>query len=553
MSSVPGGDMPEPEQDLPPNYCPPNERINSSLVVTPVQVVRWACDYLGVRLTRVQREIIVTALSNPRTVVVSGNGVGKSWGLAVLIVAFMFTRSSPNVLATSGTYPKLRRTLCKPVQDLHENDHTLLPGRYKHSPPRIEVDGRPDVFFEAASPSDPGELEGVHSANVLGVIEEADKDAVDEEVIDSMTSIVTDERDHLVVIANPPDDETDLVSQLMDDPTWKTLRYTAFDSHNVEVELDRIEYVEKADPTASDRTTPNGKVDGLVSLSQIKDDWESWNNEPWPGVDEARASAEREDLDERWHRRRLGAIPPSGGMRHRPFKIDHVNESFFDTNRYVETRLPTGAQKRDGPFDARRIPLGLALDVARKGGDRNVMAGRFRKDELDILDKWTDLDHEQAKHRVLDNLPPSWTVRFAVDATGEGSGLADALQTGYPRLVRYNAGSKAIDERRYKDCWTESLALMGDFLKGDGWYRSRRLRDELAVAARVVEYDETYIKSRDCDVLAATPKSDIKDELGRSPDYLDAACQAIWAAEAGSTGSSRKPRGRRPRGSRGGN
>jgi hypothetical protein len=447
------------------------------------------------------------------------------------------------VLATSGTYPKMRRTLCRPIERLHSNAPPGLPGSYKHQPPRLEIPNRPEQFFEAASPSDPGELEGVHSKHTLGIVEEADKDDVDEEVIDSIGSILTDHRDKLVVVANPPDDETGIVADLSRESSdWRVLEYSAFDSHNVEYQRGMLPAVHATDPTAHPRTVPEGPIGGVVDLETIKHDWGAWNNEPWPGYVGAASSAQRDDLDARWYRRRLGVIPPEGGLAFRPFTPEHVTDAFFEGGK---NQLPPGAMQRDGPFDQRRPADGLGLDVARTG-DSNVFVGKFGN-ELDVLDAWSGEPHTRGRDRITSNMPSKWTARFAVDANGEGSGLGDMLQEAIPNVVRWSSGSEALQKRKYKDKWAESLAHMGRFLKSGGWFRHPRLREELIAASREIEFNDRYLKKRDAEVIEATPKDDVKERLGRSPDHLDAALLAVWASESRRTGG-RRPRGRRPRG-----
>jgi len=232
-------------------------------------------DYLDVTVTKPQREICRAIVGNEKVLVQTANGIGKSFILACICVVWLVAHYPAAVLATSGTYPKLKRTFCKPVENLHNTalDGVGLPGTYKRSPPRIEIDGEPNQYFEAASPTDAGELEGVHSGYVLGIIEEADKDDVTEATFEAMESLVSDQRDRLVAIANPPEDETNSLQRLYDDPTWSVVRFSSFSSHNVQHRL------EPGD---------DGLIDGLATLWKVKDDWESYVGEEWPGVDRAR-------------------------------------------------------------------------------------------------------------------------------------------------------------------------------------------------------------------------------------------------------------------------
>lgn len=495
--------------------------------------VEWINDYLDVSLTDPQREIIETIHRNQKTLVVAGNGFGKSYVLACFSLAYLFVNYPTSVLATSGTYPKLRRTYCRPIESLHQD--SWLPGRYLRSnPPRIVIDSEPEVFWEATSPGDAGELEGVHNEYTLGIVEEADKQNVTEEIFDSLDSLLTDANDKLVAVANPPRDETNVVYDLMDAPDWELRQYSSFQSHNVIAETNHPDpYVRDEDgelvfqqeinypklkPELEDEMIPE-----LVRLSQIKQDWEAWNGEEWPGVNEAINSDEREDLDVRWYRRRLGVISPQAADVIRPFSVEDV-ESAFEAE----------------PANVSATPDGLGWDVVRGGdnsGDQNAVAGVWGRD-LRILDWWRGADHLENEEKMRDMLETNWSATCAVDTVGVGSESADRLDVFYPNVRRFNASSNAFDDMQYSNKWTEGLCLLGEYLRDGGSFRSTRLREELLTAARVVELNERYNSRTDTTRFKATSKAKIKKRLGRSPDLLDAMYMAVLMAETG--GSSRR-------------
>lgn len=485
-------------------------------------------DVLGLAVSEAQRKICWSVASQQKTLVVTANGLGKSYILAAIANAWLYVLYPATVLATSGTEKKMKRTFCKPVENLHDSalDGAGLPGDYKHRPERIDFPDDPEHWFESTSPQDAGELEGVHSKYHLSIIEEADKDDVDAETVDAMDSLVTDERDRMIAIANPPVDETNIVADLLDKPTWNDVSFSSFHSHNVQVELGEVD---------------GQQIDGLATLWKIKEDWREFNEEPWPGVEEAREVSDpdsqkfRQDLDTRWYRRRAGVIPPEGAAAHRPIHLDDVKEAFNRTASVGNHR-----------------PQGTGIDVARSGDD-TVLAtnhGPFIK----IHYAETGTNHTEQEPRIrqgtngfagLDNWPDH---RLAIDAVGEGSGLADRLVQAYPQATRFKAGDNAVRETEYKDRWTEGLALLGEWLKDGGVINDRKLREELLVAARTIEYEEKFYSSHGPDgaeVLVADSKDNIKEVLDRSPDRLDAAMMALWASETKTRG--RRPRGRRPR------
>ena len=457
-------------------------------------------DYLGITVTDAQREICRAVVTNEKVLVQTANGIGKSYILACITLAWLTAYYPAAVLATSGTYPKLKRTFCKPVESLHGDalDGIGLPGEYKRSPPRIEIDGEPNQYFEAASPKDAGELEGVHGGHVLGIIEEADKDDVSEATFESMESLVSDQRDRIVAIANPPRDETNSLQDLYDDPTWHVVRLSSFDSHNVAVETG---------------VADGELIDGLATLWKIKQDWESYVGEEWPGIETARmAHVHRDDLDARWYRRRAGVIPPASAGVHRPLDPGLVEQA-YDPN----------------ATPARETPTHLGVDVARSGDDTVAVGTHAEHLVTEYAHRGTNhTEQEQALAELLRDWPP---VEVAVDAVGEGSGLADGLDSRFPEVTRYKSGATATDETAYDRCWGESLALFAEFLAEGGSFSDSNLYEQAKVAARTVTWEEKHLASRGqggADVLRATPKDEIRDRLGRSPDHLDAALQAVW-------------------------
>jgi len=464
-------------------------------------------DYLDVTVTEAQRDICRTLVQEEKILVQTANGIGKSFILACVTVVWLVAYHPASVLATSGTYPKLKRTFCKPVEQLHANalGGAGLPGTYKRSPPRIEIDGEPEQYFEAAPPTDAGELEGVHSGYVLGIIEEADKDDVTEATFEAMESLVSDQRDRLVAIANPPDDETNSLQRLYEDPTWTVVRKSSFESHNVQHGL-------KGDD--------DDAIDGLATAWKIKQDWQSYVDEPWPGLDQAEAWTVdpdapefRTDLSSEWYKRRGGITPPGEADVHRPLDPELVD-----------------AQFRADSSPSRDAPTALGIDVARSGDD--TVAAGVHGDTLVIEYEEQGTDHTQQEAQLAE-LIRSWpTPDIAVDAVGEGSGLADGLDSRFG-AHRFKNQATAHREAQYDDCWAESLALFSDYLEGGGIITDPDLHEQAKIAARTVTWRERHLASRGkdgSDVLAAEGrKADVKDRLGRSPDHLDAALMAVWS------------------------
>jgi hypothetical protein len=177
--------------------------------------------------------------------------------------------------------------------------------------------------------------------------------------------------------------------------------------------------------------------------------------------------------------------------------------------------------------------LGTGVDVARSGADFTI-AGTALGDRFDIRFEEAGDDHTRQRDDIQAEYRDDRPHPIAVDAIGEGSGLADMLAELFEGVVRFGNGNEAIASRAYYGYWEEGLDLLGDWLAAGGSIEDRDLKEELLLAARMVEFEERHYASRGCEVAKATAsKDDLKQRLGRSPDRLDAALMAVWARESG--------------------
>ena len=488
----------------------------------PDQFANWVHDKLPVRLSAAQQRILRGVAEHKRVVVIGANGPGKSYAAACLAEAFLHSRRPSTVLATSGTYGKLKRTLCRPIQSLQHHDDLEhpLPGRYKHNPPRIDT-GDPEWFFEASRPKDAGELEGTHSRHLLAITEEADKDAVDAEVIESVDSCRTDANDRHLVIANPPRDEGNVVYDLMESDSWATVRVPTWESRNVLVD-------------AGEHDGP--KIPGLLDLSEVITSWETWNGEPWPGLEAAKTAHERrDDLDERWYRRRAGVMPPETASVARPFHASDAKAAHIDR----------AATNYFGAATRSTRPLGTGLDVAGPGSDRTVAVTYYRNGDLDVRYTERSAAYPEQEQALMadDRLGGDRTHPVAVDAAGEGSGLADYLDDRLSDVYRFSSSKTPLTDgtdsdnpygaTNYESQRGEALAALGDVLaSGEVRYVDTDLREELVIGGRTIEYGTRTLASRGengAEVVTVNSKDAVAERLGHSPDYLDAAAQAVWA------------------------
>ena len=490
----------------PPEVPPPSHFAERADAGDETWIEDWITTYLDLTLGPKQRAICRSVATNERTAVIGANGTGKTYITGAIVLAWQNVRYPAISFGTSGTSKKLYRTLCRPIDKLHGAalNGVGLPGTFKKQPPRIDYDD-PEHYFEAATPQDAGELEGAHEEYTLSIIEEADKDDVTAETVDAMRSLIPDyDKGRLLAVGNPPKDEANVFAEITDeDSPWHVIRISSFDSWNVLVETGQRD---------------GERIEGMATVSKLRGDWEDYHDDPWPGIEQARDWSNpdhddfREDLDERWYRRRAGIMPPGDASVHRPLDPELV-EAGYDPGRQP----------------LRNTPESLGVDVARSGDD--TVAVGPHGDHLTIEYAKQGTDHATQESDLAAKIREWPTLNIAVDAVGEGSGLADGLEDRFGTVHRFKNSAVAAEATTYDRCWGESLALFADYLEAGGTFSDRDLYEQAKVAARTVTWQEKELDSRGrtgAKVLSATSKDEIKERLGRSPDHLDAALMALW-------------------------
>lgn len=491
---------------------------------------RFVRDWLGVKRTYVQDRILAALDQHKQVHVDAANGVGKSFIAAAGGLAALFCNPDTIVNVTAGNSRTLKTNIWKPARSLFRN--SPLPGRPLDGSREIQSGFDEKWFFECVSPRYPGDLEGPHNEHVIYIIEEANKPGVTAEHIEAVRSTATDDNDRVLVISNPPRDESNVVADLLRSDQWYSLQFPSWESHNVRV----------------DRGLEDCKIAGLADTSKLIDDWDEHHDAPWPGLNRAieisspyltpdgeptvsrRAAATdpdgdpvenpefRTDLSSVWYRRRAGTMPPTDAAVHRPVQVGAVR-SAYDRS----------------PAITRKTPSSVGIDVARSS-DRTVMTGVHGMDIRVHYDE-TGTDHEEQKREVLNGTDSSpalaeWpNPEVAVDK-GYAPGFYDFLNDRVPHVTDFQNGTLPADETRFKDMWSEALFHFGQFVDEGGSINHSKLREQAVVAAREIEFRERTLQSRGAngaEVLEASSKDVVRDALDEgSPDYLDSALMAVW-------------------------
>lgn len=472
-------------------------------------------EVLGVELADAQRAIVRSVEDNPKTAVVSGNGFGKSFTSACLGLAWMYCNDNAFGLITGGNNAQLKDGLWDDLDTLQDSLKDMgFPGRVTNSnqDSQLKFDGRPNHKMRCLSARNAGSLEGKHQGRSLVIIEEANKPTIDRETIRSAVSTVTDDKDRVLIIGNPPE-RGHPFDKILRSTRYEKLHFSAFHSRNVRRALGE---------------TDEPEIDGIITPYRIKDIWQdSHPHEPYPGLYRARwLTAElplldgtdtisvRSDLHEDWYRLVQGETPPSDASKTRPF---------------YESQVETATSRWSPLAEQRNEWSAIGVDLASSGGDYTVAVG-VSPTRCEVLYEVEGAGADENK-RIL-SACESLTDDLVVDAIGNENFL-DEINT---RVTKFKGSLKAQDEEAYYNRRTESYFELGKWFEDGGTVQpGTELSKQLFQVSRVADAERKSRKT--FDNWFVTKKEDIKTMIDAdSPDHVDALAQAVWGLRAGTRG-----------------
>ena len=162
-------------------------------------------------------------------------------------------------------------------------------------------------------------------------------------------------------------------------------------------------------------------------------------------------------------------------------------------------------------------PLIAGGDIARYGDDSTVLFRRKGYMAYANPLKWKNLNTMEVADKFMDALegPRDKVDMLFCDVGGLGAGVVDRVQQcGYYNISEVSFQGRAAEDKRYENMRAEMYFKLKEWLeKGGALPQVEGLREEL----HKVQY-----KFSKHGRLMLTPKEEIKDKLGRSPDMADA-------------------------------
>lgn len=191
------------------------------------------------------------------------------------------------------------------------------------------------------------------------------------------------------------------------------------------------------------------------------------------------------------------------------FSVSAINELF--SLEELDKAFSRELTEKDVPYD---MPLVQGADIARFGDDRTCI---WRRKGLMAYAKpriYKKLNTMQTADYIALAMDENKADMTFIDVGNMGAGVVDRLrQMGYTALREIPFQGAAIENKRYENIRAEMYFKLKDWIEDGGALPDEPgLREELAV----IHYK--YSKNGR---LILTPKEEIKEKLGRSPDLAD--------------------------------
>lgn len=368
----------------------------------------------------------------------SGHGVGKTAFVAWLILWFMSTRPSPQVIVTANTNAQLTGKTWRELAKWHrlvENGSW-----FSWSAQKFSLKAAPDTWFASAVPWSKERAEafaGTHETHVLLIFDEAS--AIDDVIWETAEGALT---------------TTGAMQFVFGNGTRNTGRFRECFrrfKHRWRTWMVDSRTAKKADQAQIAQWAEDYGEDSDFFRVRVRGDFPRAATSQFIPEDVVEASMARYRALIRRKRLALGELAEQGA----PVRVSLVD---------------------DAPKWA---PLVMGVDVARFGEDESVIG--FRRGDLFLVHaRYRGLDTQALASRVAEAINSFGPDAVFVDAVGVGGGVVDRLRVLGYEVESVNGALKALDETRYFNRRAEMWSLMRDWLKNGGVVEdSTEIRDEL--------------------------------------------------------------------------
>ena len=453
--------------------------------------VRFAHDFLNVRLWRKQDQVLRAVRDYRRVAVKAGNGLGKGFTAAVAVLWFIYSHKPATVLTTAPTARQVRHVLWREIRRLHRASPYSIGGRMLHA--RFELDD--DRFALGLSTDEVDQFQGFHSPNMLIVVDEAE--GVSEEIYEAIDAVMTAGASKLLLIGNPTSVTGTFRRSFHEDRRlYHNITISALESPNVRQQrvvvpgLTTHEWVaERLALWGEDSSMYHARVlgdfsdraeDTLISLARIEEAITRGanlrhSNHPvipaqagthaCPGPRSGGPDSVASRAPDQW-----SASPSVRPERSEAVSLPALPRSEDSPPHEVEGPAPDPTQSLNPEAPLIRkdtdAPTILAVDVARFGTDQSVLLLASPTAVLHI-EAHQGLDTMQLAGRVV-NAHRRWSSeRIVVDEIGVGAGVVDRLKELDLPVAGINVGRPARQRKLFANLRAEGYWRLYELFSQD--------------------------------------------------------------------------------------
>jgi len=432
-----------------------------------------------------QIEIGRSLLANRRTVVYSGNGVGKTHGAAG-IAQWHFDCFDPGItLTTAPTWTSIHDLLWAEIK-------SQRPPGSQGRPTDIAITAGPMHYLKGHNAESSSSFQGRHEARQLIIVDEAS--GIPNYIWEAVNAMMIAPECKELVLGNPIDTSGHYY-EIRNSQDYKVIRISCLDHPNILAEL-------------LDLPVPYPSAVSLTWIKEMLEKHAEHTRMPdassfeWPPH-----SGEWYNPDDVFRPRVLGLFPKQSSR-------SLWDEKWLDEARTKELQWTENE------------PVEIGADVARFGDDRTTIwtrrgpcvLGCMYYDKRDTMETvgWII---EVVEKAAITHEVEAKQIMIKVDDAGLGGGVSDRLrELGY-RVDRVISGSGARQDDIYYNTYSEL------------WFTTRDRGKELRLDLTRLDEDvynylradllAPYYKMESDRRLRVLSKDDTKKRIGRSPDFAD--------------------------------
>lgn len=416
-----------------------------------------------------ERQIMRAVAENDRVAIGSGHSVGKTYTLASLVLWFLITHPHSKVITTAPTERQVRDLLWSEIATKYRKVKSVLGGRIVTK--RLEfVEDWFAVGFKSKD-YDANAFQGYHARYVMVVFDEAS--GITKALWDAARGLMTGQIVKWIAAGNRIDPLAEF-EKCFRNPGWHKIIISSYDSPNV----------------TGERYIPELATQGWID--QCARDW---------------------GMDSPLFRCRVKGECPSEGL---------------------DTLIPLSYLEaiKAEPADIKEVrPLYGGLDVAGEGSDLSVFQILDSRGQHIEKYTWARKKTTETEGRAKKIFLDRGLAKLAVDATGIGQGVSDALCEAIPgKIVPYIGAESPSCEEAYANRKTEVWNwVLQDLEAGE----LTAIQDIGYLFADITGLHQKINRSGKMQVES---KIDYKRRLGRSPDDGEAFVLANMARKYATLG-----------------